>query len=106
MLAGEVAFGLAAGLTHYAALYYAMVVKNASVDAGGAHEGLIGLGFTAGPAAGLAGRALVPGSYVLGTLAGIGPLLAVCTAGAVWSLVGIRPRQIADQPEPAEIEQS
>ena len=89
VLAGEVLFGLAAGMTYYAALYYAMVVKNASVDAGGAHEGLIGAGFALGPVAGLAGIALKPalGSKVLGTIAGIGPLFVICSVGAARALV-------------------
>jgi predicted MFS family arabinose efflux permease len=55
VIAGEALFGLAAGFVYTAALYYAQLVKNASVDAGGAHEGLIGLGFALGPLAGLAG---------------------------------------------------
>jgi len=42
VLAGEVLFGLGLGLTYYGALYYAMVVKNASVDAGGAMRGWTG----------------------------------------------------------------
>ena len=58
VLTGELLFGVAAGMSYYAALYYAVVVKNASVDAGGAHEGLIGAGFTLGPLAGLVGLAL------------------------------------------------
>lgn len=96
VLAGELIFGLAAGLTYYMALYYAMVVKNASVDAGGAHEGLIGMGFAVGPALGLAagaaGRhaALAPlvvawpfGAYAVGAA----PLFAVCAAGAILAAV-------------------
>lgn len=55
---GEVLFGLASGFCYSASLYYALLVKNAAVDAGGAHEGLIGLGFALGPLAGLAGSAL------------------------------------------------
>ena len=88
VVAGEVAFGLAAGMVYYAALYYAMVVKNASVDAGGGHEGLIGLGFAIGPAAGLLGVALAPvlGHDILGILVGVGPIFAACTAGAVKAL--------------------
>ena len=98
VLAGEVLFGLAAGMTYYAALYYAMVVKNASVDAGGVHEGLIGAGFALGPAAGLAGIALKPalGSKVLGTIAGIGPLFVLCAVGAARALVGTRSAADAD----------
>jgi len=55
---GEVLFGLASGFCYSASLYYALLVKNAAVDAGGAHEGLIGLGFALGPLAGLVGSAL------------------------------------------------
>ena len=39
VLVGQVIFGAAMGMAYYAALYYAMMVKNASVDAGGVHEG-------------------------------------------------------------------
>ncbi len=94
VLAGEVVFGLAAGMTYYAALYYAMVVENASVGAGGIHEGLIGLGFAAGPAAGLAGIKLSPflAGEALGLLAGTGPLLVVCWTGALRSLRGTSKR--------------
>ncbi len=52
---GEVMFGVHAGITYHAALFYALVVKNAAVDAGGGHEGLIGLGLALGPAVGLLG---------------------------------------------------
>jgi hypothetical protein len=34
-------------------LYYAMAVGSAEVDAGGKHEAVIGLGYTAGPMLGL-----------------------------------------------------
>jgi MFS family permease len=99
LLAGELVFGLAAGMTYYAALYYAMVHKNASVDAGGAHEGLIGAGFAIGPVAGLAGHALGPrlGSPVAGMMAGTGVVIVACAAGAARSLVrlGRVPREDA-----------
>ncbi len=85
VLTGEILYGLIAGLVYYSALYYAMVVKNASVDAGGAHEGLIGTGFAIGPAAGLLGVALkdVFHSDVLGILAGVGPVVLLCAGGAI-----------------------
>lgn len=88
VLVGEVVFGLAAGLTYYAALYYAMVVKNAAVDAGGAHEGMIGAGFAIGPAIGLLGLMLtnITGQGA-GMLLGVAPLLLLCGAGAAYSLV-------------------
>jgi hypothetical protein len=89
VLAGEVVFGLAAGMTYYAALYYAMIVKNAAVEAGGAHEGLIGAGFALGPVAGLLGGLAAPalGGPVQGMIAGTGPLILACAAGAAWFLI-------------------
>jgi len=88
VLVGEVIFGLVAGTTYYAALYYAMIVKNAAVEAGGAHEGLIGTGFAIGPLAGLAGGWLAPrvGGPVAGMTAGIAPIILICSAGAAWFL--------------------
>lgn len=89
VLAGEVIFGISLGTTYTAALYYAMVIKSASVDAGGAHESLIGTGFTAGPIAGLVGMGLSGplGSRVLGTVAGVAPLVLLCAAGAGWAVL-------------------
>ena len=58
VLVGELVFGAASGFAYTAALSYAMVVKNASVDAGGKHEGLIGLGLGLGPLAGIVGYGL------------------------------------------------
>jgi hypothetical protein len=88
VLVGEVIFGLVAGTTYYAALYYAMVVKNAAVEAGGAHEGLIGAGFAVGPLAGLAGSWMAPavGGAVAGMSLGVSPIVITCSAGAVWFL--------------------
>jgi hypothetical protein len=92
VLAGEVVFGAASGFVYTAALSYAMVVKNASVDAGGAHEGLIGLGLGLGPLAGIVGYALAGHrlvntgrelGYVQGTLVAVLPLLFACVIGAL-----------------------
>lgn len=92
VLLGELIFGIAAGLTYYAALYYAMVVQNAAVEAGGAHEGLIGSGFVVGPAIGLAGILLGGGAIGNpGTIAmTVTPFLLLCAAGALWSLRNAR----------------
>ena len=92
VLAGELVFGLAAGMTYVGSLYYGMVVQNAAVSAGGAHEGLVGGGFALGPAAGLAGKKLAPvlGGTAPGMAAGVGPLIAVCSVGAVVSLLRMR----------------
>jgi MFS family permease len=92
VLAGELLFGLAAGTVYYAALYYAMVVKNAAVEAGGAHEGIIGSGFVIGLLAGLVGDSLAAplGGALAGMAAGMGPVILACTVGAAWFLIRIR----------------
>lgn len=85
---GEIVFGVLAGTTYYAALYYALVVKNASVDAGGTHEGLIGLGLVFGPLVGLLGHGVASagGTYHTGLLLGALPLVAACWFGSLRSL--------------------
>lgn len=71
---GLLAFGFGQGIVYYAALYYAMAVGRAGVDAAGAHEGLIGLGYGVGPAAALAGSLVAGGPGIV---------------AAVWIVVGI-----------------
>jgi len=103
VIAGEVLFGAAAGFLYTAALYYAQVVQNASVDAGGAHEALIGLGYALGPGAGLIGTAIAqgagPGSagYTQGMSMATLPLIAVCSCAALWQLL----RRSPDTPSAA-----
>jgi hypothetical protein len=58
LVIGLLVFGVGMGLTYYAALYYALAVGHAEVDAGGTFEALIGLGYCVGPLLGLAGHAL------------------------------------------------
>jgi MFS family permease len=98
VILGEVVFGVAAGFAYTAALYYALVSENASVDAGGAHEGLIGIGIGLGPLSGLAGQLLVappgqtgsglqPFSALAVTTA---PIIALCVAGSLRSLFRLR----------------
>ncbi|MEP7050679.1 MAG: MFS transporter [Pseudomonadota bacterium] len=93
---GELLFGAAAGFLYTAALYYAQVVENASVDAGGAHEALIGLGYAVGPAAGLIGSAIAsgagPGSaaYVHGMSIATLPVVLGSTLAALWPLLKSR----------------
>jgi len=100
VILGEIIFGVAAGFSYTAALYYALVAENASVDAGGAHESLIGLGIAAGPLSGLAGQLLVGQPLPFnGANASAGlppfvalaltslPVIGVCVAGALRALV-------------------
>ena len=89
VLGGEILFGLGLGLTYYGALYYAMVVQNASVDAGGKHEGLIGLGFAIGPLVGLGGAklALALSSDAAGYMIAVGAMFAIAGIAAAVGLV-------------------
>jgi Major Facilitator Superfamily len=104
VVAGELLFGAAAGFLYTAALYYAQVVQNASVDAGGAHEALIGVGYALGPGAGLVGTALAsgagPGSaaYTRGMSIAILPLILACSLAALWPLLRPRPETLEHQP--------
>ena len=88
VLAGELILGVVSGMSYYAALYYAMVIENAAVDAGSGHETSIGLGLTGGPAVGLVGAkmAAVTGSQALGMLLGVGPFLVVASFISAWPL--------------------
>lgn len=64
MAAALTIFGAGMGAVYSAAFYYAMEVGSAAVDAGGKHEALIGLGYTAGPLAGLAAGGLIAGGVL------------------------------------------
>ncbi len=103
LILGELIFGLAAGFAYTAALYYALLSENASVDAGGAHESLIGIGIGLGPLSGLAGQLLVGerlpfvaaggalGPFVALALTTL-PIIAVCAAGSLRSLIRLPDR--------------
>lgn len=54
MLIGLTLFGAGQAMIYYAALYYAMAVGGAEVNAGSVFEALIGLGYGVGPIVGLA----------------------------------------------------
>jgi len=94
LIAGLAVFGVGVGGVYCAALYYAMEVGHAEVEAGGMHEALIGLGYTTGPFIGLApwlahgagwiGETQVaPGIVALSVVAGVITLL-----GALWPARG------------------
>jgi MFS family permease len=91
IILGEIVFGISAGMCYYAALYYAMVIKNASVEAGGAHEGVIGMGFAIGPMLTAMGYwfGTAWGSEILGIMAGVGPLIILCSFKTVVNLAKI-----------------
>ncbi len=80
VLIGAFLFGLTHGVAYYASLNYAMVVENASVEAGGHHEGLIGLSFALGPGMALVGHATNNISF------GLIPLITFCILGGMLAL--------------------
>ncbi len=105
-IAGQVVFGFCAGQVYFAALYHAMVLENASVEAGGQHEALIGAGFALGPAIGLAGIGLqrVTGDAVGGMLIAVVPLVVVCLAASLWPLIKLRQAERRDPlPRPSAL---
>ena len=92
MTAGLALFGVGVGGIYCAALYYAMEVGSAEVEAGGAHEALIGIGYTVGPFIGLAPwwahdagllttARIAPAMVTLAILAG-----CVTLVGALWPI--------------------
>lgn len=88
VLIGAMLFGAANGVVYFAGLYYAMELQNASVDAGGKHEGLVGVSLSLGPGLGLASRGLTPAlGATWGLIAATGPIVGGCTALGLWPLL-------------------
>jgi hypothetical protein len=85
LLVGLAVLGAAMGMVYYAALYYAMTVGKAAVDAGGKHEALIGAGYAAGPVAGFAGRGVANAAAEMGRP--LAPGFGV--VAVVWLLIAI-----------------
>jgi MFS family permease len=79
ILIAQIVFGWTAGVSYFSALYYALVIHNAEVEAGGDHEAVIGAGFVAGPMVGLGAAQLskVLASPILGMTLGLLPLAAM-----------------------------
>ncbi len=88
VIGGEIVFGLAMGAIYFGALHYAQLVRNAAVDAGGAHEGLIGSGFVLGPAICLVGLGLRPwlSAPLAGPMLTLVPMFALATFFALRAL--------------------
>ncbi len=68
MLAGLGLIGAGLGAIYYAALYYAMSVGRAAVEASGTFEGLIGAGYFVGPLVCLVGAWLGGGPVIVGVV--------------------------------------
>ena len=89
MVVGLAVTGVGMGIVYTSALYYAMEVGRAVVDAGGMHEALIGLGYTVGPACMLLASALVPATSEAfePTVVGIVGVFGLGLAGkAAWNI--------------------
>ena len=98
--------GVGFGVTYTAALTYVLDVGNASVDAGGSHEALIGVGYTLGPLMGLAAssaenRGLIPDGTFEQVFLGLAG--AVCAGVGVWAAVAaIRAERESKSPSRGE----
>lgn len=88
-IGGQAVFGLCSGMVYYAAIYHSMVLHNASVEAGGKHESLIGAGFALGPLVGLAGVFLQRFTAEPRTamLLAVSPCLLLCVLASWWPLL-------------------
>lgn len=81
-LVGLAIFGVGMATIYTGAIYYAMEVGHAQVEAAGAHEALIGVGYTAGPLCGI----FASGGIHLGLIAEANfeiVVLATASAGAL-----------------------
>jgi len=72
-------FGFGHAVIYYGAFYYVMAVGDADVHAAGSHEGLIGVGYGAGPAAALVGVLVGGGGWIVATTFFV-PVLAILPA--------------------------
>jgi len=80
MLLAFATLGAGLGVIYYAALYYGMAVGHAGVDAGGTHEGLIGIGYCIGPVVALVG---VAGDDITSATGLLGVVILVAAVPAV-----------------------
>lgn len=89
LIAALATFGVGVGIIYAAALYYAMEVGSSGVDAGGMHETLIGVGYTAGPAIGLLAMGTVQGlSHAGGSMGDRAGLVMLAIVSGVAVAVG------------------
>ncbi|MDX2146871.1 MAG: hypothetical protein SFZ23_05055 [Planctomycetota bacterium] len=83
---GQALLGVGLAIIYSGALYYAMAVGNAEVDAGGKHEALIGGGYTIGPLCGLVAITLAPGAFAPIMLAMVSGIALAVTGSAAWRI--------------------
>ncbi len=92
LVIGLAALGLGQGAIYYNAIYYAMAIGSAQVDAGGTHEALVGIGYLTGPLLGLLAAGAGAGTPVFIALV----LGVLCIAGtyAGWRMRPSAPRSV------------
>lgn len=95
LLAGLALFGVGMGGIYATALYYAMEVGSAEVEAGGTHEALIGLGFVLGPGLGAVATLSAPVVMPEGGAGGAATLTIGVIAAASAVAVGGASRSVA-----------
>jgi hypothetical protein len=96
--AGLALVGAGMATIYVGALYYVSAARHGAVGAGGSHEALIGAGYVAGPACGLAAAAavqggLMPPSAFAPAVLGLVGLVVVIACVAAWRSGRRRPRE-------------
>ncbi len=86
LIAGQLLAGTCGPAAYATGLYYAMVLHNASVDAGGEHEGMAAIGLALGPGAAIVGRSISLSSSV-GTIVGVAPVWCFCALRSARALL-------------------
>lgn len=85
LVGGQILAGVCGPVAYHTALYYTMVLNNASVEAGGEHESMAATGLVMGPGAALIGGRITTGAF--GPVLGAAPVWLFCTVRTVRSLV-------------------
>ena len=91
LIAGLIFHGLAMATIYTGAIYYAMEVGTAQVDAGGTHEALIGVGYSAGPLCGLLAAAITSASN---DSTSFEPLLMGLVGSGALAMAGLTARRV------------
>jgi hypothetical protein len=86
-------FGAGMAIIYTAALYYAMTVGHAAVDAGGQFEGRIGIGYVVGPVVGMTGT-LTGTSWVTSVAAGVVVVLAMGQVARAHRIARVRQKNV------------
>lgn len=89
LIVGLILFGGGMGVTYYAALYYAMAVGRAKVDAGGIHEAFIGGGYMVGPIVGLVSIQFAGSSMESSEGSAFGAIIYVVLAIMVFAIAAL-----------------